>query len=129
MKYEFLYLIQNKLLVLFLLYIALNNINSYVSFNYPNSLSLSNGNIFIIHKFGISICNPNLTEIITNITNFEEEDIITQENLSKITSVIENGFIFNIINDKIYIFDDKGTLLYNNSTKIISVEENPCIIH
>ena len=111
--------------LVYIIIIKLNTINSFISFIYPNSLLFSDGNIFIIHKFGISICNPNLTYIIKNITNFEEDDIISLENFAKITSVYENGYIFNIINDNIYIFDEIGNLLFTNKTKIISSEENP----
>ena len=123
MEYKSFHLIR-KFLFIIILNIIIKEAYLYISFHYPNSLFLSNGNIFIIHKYGISICNSNLTEIIYNIT-FENDDIITVENLAKITSVFENGYIFNIINDKIYIFDEIGIKLYKSESKIISNEENP----
>ena len=120
-----LFLIRNNLFFIIILCIIINKTNLYLSFTYPNCLHLSNGNIFVIHKYGISICNSDFTQIVTNITKFQEDDIITEANLAKITSVFGNGYIFNIINDKIYIFNSIGTLLYENATKIISNEENP----
>ena len=123
MEYKSFHLIRNFIFII-ILNIIIKEAYLYISFHFPNSLFLSNGNIFIIHKYGISICNSNLTEIIYNIT-FENDDIITVENLAKITSVFENGYIFNIINDKIYIFDEIGIKLYKSESKIISNEENP----
>ena len=124
MKYNIYTLFQNKItFMLIILFIIINKSNSSLSFIYPTSFYLSNGNIFIIHKYGINICNSNLNEIIKNITVFENE--ITEENLAKIIYSYEYRFIINIINDKIYIFDNEGNLLYNNQTKIISINENP----
>ena len=125
MKYKSLLSNQNKILFWIIIYIIINYATSTISFEYPHSFYLSNRNIFVIHKFGITICNLNLTEIIKNVITFENDEIITEESLSKVTSVIENGYIFNIINDKIYIFDDVGNLLYKNNTKILEVGENP----
>ena len=61
MKYNLFTLIHNKTFVLILFFIIIIQITSYISFIYPNSLFLSNKNIFIIHKFGISICNSEIT--------------------------------------------------------------------
>ena len=123
MKYNLFTLIHNKTFALILFFIIIIQITSYISFIYPNSLFLSNKNIFIIHKFGISICNSELTSIIKNSTIFEDE--LTEEDLPKITYSYEYGLLITIIKDKIYIFDNEGSLLYKNNTKIITEEENP----
>ena len=114
----------NKLFFFIILFIIIVQSISSISFTYPSSISLSNGNILIIHKSGISICNSFLTEIISNVTNFSEEEFLTTDSLSKITSIYENDYIFNIINDKIYIFNDVGNLLYQSENTILD-EENP----
>ena len=115
----------NRLFFLNILLIFISQSISYLYFTYPNSISLSNGNILIIHELGITICNYNLSEIINNITNFGESEILTIESLSRVALASDNNYIFNIINDKIYIFDNVGNLLYESETKILS-DENPC---
>ena len=104
---------------LFIIFILKKFIYS-ISFINPYSISLSNENILVIHRYGISICNSIVTEIIDNITIFTEgEEISTEAALSKITSASENGYIFTIINDEIYIFNEIGILLYHNNSKIL----------
>ena len=123
MKYEFYYIFFN-VFYLIIIFILINKNISLISFTYPSSISLSNGNIFIIHKSGISICNSALSEIINNITIFNEDEFLTPDSLSRIISVFENGFIFNIINDKIYIFDEEKNYLYKDDNTILN-GENP----
>ena len=125
MKYKSLFSNENKLLFWIIIYIIINQTTSPISFEYPHSFYLPNRNIFVIHKLGITICNLNLTEIIKNVIVFENDEKITEESLSKVTSIIENGYIFNIINDKIYIFDDVGNLLFKSNNKILETGENP----
>ena len=109
---------------LFIIFIIRNQILSYISFSFPYALSLSNGNILVIHKTGISICNNLLSKIIKNIITFEnDEQIQTEASLSKITTTKINNFIISIINDKIHIFNDIGDLLYLNNTKILTSSE------
>ena len=109
---------------LFILFSIRNPSLSYVSFNFPYALSLSNGNIFIIHKEGITICDNLLSKIIKNITIFgSSEQIGTEESLSKVTTTKMNNYIISIINDKIYIFNETGDLLYQNNNKILNSSE------
>ena len=109
---------------LFILFIIRNQTLSYVTFSFPYSLSLSNGNILVIHKTGITICNHLLSKIIKNVIIFEnDEQIQTEDSLSKITTTKINNYIIGIINDKIHIFNDIGDLLYLNNTKILSSDE------
>ena len=99
---------------------------SFISFIYPYSISLNNNNILIIHKFGITICDHFLSKIITNVISFPiDEPMITEDDLSKITCASENGYIICLINDKIYIFDDIGSLLFQSNNKIIEENEKP----
>ena len=123
MKYNLFTLIHNKTFFLIIFFIIINQYTSYITFIYPNSLFLSNMNIFIIHKYGISICDSNLTSIIKNVTVFENE--LIEQDLPKITYSYEYEIIITIIKDRIYIFDNEGSLLYKNNTKIISQTENP----
>ena len=123
MKYNLFTLIHNKTFFLIIFFIIINQYTSNITFIYPNSLFLSNMNIFIIHKYGISICDSNLISIIRNITVFENE--LTEEDLPKIAYSYEYEIIITIIKDGIYIFDNEGSLLYKNNTKIISSTENP----
>ena len=109
---------------LFILFMIRNSSLSYVSFSYPYALSLSNGNILVIHKTGITICDNLLTKIIKNIKIFIiSEQINTEASLSKITTTKMNNYIISIINDEIYIFNDIGDLLFQNNTKILSSSE------
>ena len=109
---------------LFILFMIINQTLSYISFSFPYALSLSNGNILVIHKTGITICNNLLSKIIKNIIIFEDdEQIKTEASLSKITATKINNYIISIINDKIHIFNDLGDLVYLNNTKILSSSE------
>ena len=78
----------------------------------------------IIHKYGISICDYLLSDIIENITIFkEDEQIKTEALLSKITTGTIDNYIISLINDKIYIFNDTGNLLYESDKKILEKGE------
>ena len=98
---------------------------SHVYFNFPYRLSLSDGNILVIHQKGISICDSKVNRIIENIRIFEgNEEIKTEAVLSKVTSTFEMNYIICIINDKIYFFNDKGNLLFESNT-ILKSGQNP----
>ena len=77
-----------------ILIILAKQTNNALSFNFPYSLTLANGNIFIIHQKGVTICDNHLTMIIDNIINFSEaEEIKTEASLSKVTTSFENMII------------------------------------
>ena len=106
-----------------ILYSKIFPTNSRLSFYNSKSSFLSNGNIFIIHKYGVDICNQNLTKIIKSPIIFSNSEQITSEKLSKIIiSKYSNGYIISLINDIIYIFDEKGDFLSQNK---INGEYNP----
>ena len=88
------------------------SIFSSLSFSFPNAVTLINGNYFVIHKYGISICDSSFSKIINNVTIFENIDLITnEEDLYKIEiKMFHDGYILCIIYDKIYFFDSDGNL-------------------
>ena len=80
-------------------------------FSFPTAITLNNGNILVIHKTGVDICNPLFTEIIQNIMNFATDEQITDENKLAQVSIekFEDGYIVCIIINTIYIFEPSGT--------------------
>lgn len=88
-----------KLCIFFVvLHILIIKTNSLINFIYPYSFTLTNGNIFIIHKTGITICNGYYSKIISNVLTFSANEEITLTTLSKITTVFEDDYIFSTIN-------------------------------
>ena len=83
---------------------------STVPFTYPNAVPLKNGNIFIIHKVGVTIYNPTNSTIIKNVIVFSEsEQIINEDYFSKVTLVqFSDGYIASIIINKLYFFNEEG---------------------
>ena len=107
-----------------ILFILIDFSKSLLSFNFPYGLTLSNGNIFIIHQKGVTICDNHLNEIILNVITFsEEEEITTETSLSKITTAFQYGYIISIINDKVYIFNEFGTSIFNDTDIILENDE------
>ena len=106
------------------LYIILSlqtySIISLFPLKYPYSLYLSDGNLFVIHDKGISIYDHLFTKKLKDVFIFSEKDQIDPSDISRITTAFEDEYIFSIIKDKIYIFDDKANLLYHNETSILN---------
>jgi hypothetical protein len=102
--------------ILFFLYIFLSKFSkgSNLYFNYINAITLNNENIFVIHKNGVSICDPSFSEIINESYIFDNSEKISNETaLSKvIIKKFEDGYVFCIIINKIYIFDSNGQFEY-----------------
>ena len=61
----------NQLLFIILFISTISKISS-LYFAYPNAITLKNGNIFIVHQDGITICDSNFKEIIKNVTIFHK---------------------------------------------------------
>ena len=98
----------------FLFFVNISQINCIISYSNPSSISLSNGNKFIIHNSGIDIFDGNLNKIKTSLT-FSNTEQITTENLSKVSiSKFSDGNIICLINDYAYIFDSEGNFIYNH---------------
>ena len=111
-KYFFFPLI--KYLFIFILLKIIKNLSLF--FHYPTAITLNNGNIIIIHKTGISICDPSLSYIVRSVKNFstESEQISDSEKLSKVAiAKFDDDYVVSIINDKIYIIDKNGYLKIN----------------
>ena len=111
---------KNIFLIIFLLLI--NSSFSNFSFKYPYAFKLNNKNIFLIHQQGIDIFNKNFSKKISNVLTFPETEQITSDaSLSKVTSVIADDYIICLINDEIYIFDQKGKFLKKSDEKITTL--------
>ena len=106
------------------LYIILSlqaySIISLFPLKYPYSLYLSDGNIFIIHQKGISIYDHLFTNKTKDVVTFSKKDQIKTSDLSRITTTLEDELLFCLIKDKVYIFNNKGNLLFHNNTLILN---------
>ena len=110
-----------KYIYIIFLFYCLKAIKSKASLSYPHSVNLNSGDILIIHKFGVTVYDFNLTNIKNQIVKFEDDELIeTEEDLTKLTVESFNGYIFSIIKDKIYIFNEQNGALAYNSSKIIN---------
>ena len=85
-------------------------INSYLYFLFPTAIELKNKDILVIHKLGVTVCSQTFKQIKKNVYEFaSEEQISSEEKLSKISiAKFDDGYIFSIIIDKLYIFDEEG---------------------
>ena len=114
---------RTKIFQIFLLATLLIFSFSSLSFKYPYSMKLSNGNIFVIHQNGATICNENFTEIIEDTYYFNEtQKIKTDEEFSKIELVSGGGHIIVIIHDHIYFFNSFGYPMRISPEKITESE-------
>ena len=107
---------------LFLLIFLLNTNLSFstLSFTYPTSIALKNGNFFVIHKDGICVCNSGITKIIRNSYVFNENEKISENSLVNVTIIqFSDGFIISFIKNKLYYFDINGIYL-DKSGEILS---------
>ena len=110
------------LLFYFLIFFSIINksVAFNFTFNYPRAITLSTGNILIIHKTGIDIYDSALTTLIKNVKNFSDSEIISDENVLSRVSISkfnksENDIIISIIINKTYIFNHDGEKLYEES--------------
>jgi len=92
-------------------------ISSATYFDYPYSITLDNDNIFLIQKTGIYIYDQSLNKP-DLIFEFSGEEEISEENFAKIAIKHNENYILSIINDKLFIFNNKGELLYKDKKKI-----------
>ena len=85
----------------------INLINSH-NFIFPTAVTLYNGNIIVIDKFGIYICDSNFTNINLTYRLGEEDQIKTKEDLSRVVLKKFKGYIISLLNYKIYFFSGSG---------------------
>ena len=96
-------------------------------FTYPKSITLLNGNIFIIHQSGIEIYDSSLTNLVKTIRIFNEDEKISDTvKLGKVSitrfNQNDNGLIICMIINKIYIFNYKGEELFiENKEEILNL--------
>ena len=76
-----------------------------IAFEYPYAFKLENHDIFVIHKKGISITDPNFTTVKKRLMTFTgTERITTDEDYGKITHTMEHEqHIICIIKDKMFL--------------------------
>ena len=87
------FILNRKIFFLLIFILSIDFSFSYLEFKFPYAFKLENKNIFVIHQLGVSICNKNYTEIISNQVTFSNsEKIATDEALSKITLVSAQGY-------------------------------------
>ena len=103
-----------KILLTVYIFLSMFSKGFNIDFTFPNAITLKNGNIFIIHKNGVSICNSSYSEIIEEVYVFgNTEKISDEEDLSKVAiRQFEDGYILCAIINKIYIFDSNGQFKY-----------------
>ena len=102
----------------------LTYMNSTLLFSYPSSVALSNGNILVVEKNGIHICNPTMKTIDQTVLTFNVEDQINDENkLSNVVIKDKNDYIGVLVNFKLHLFSREGDLLV--STNRLISESNP----
>ena len=105
-------------------FIELNIINSTLLFSYPTSVTLTNGNILVVEKIGIHICDQTMENIINTVINFSEEDQIDIDNkLANVEIKDKNNYIGVFVNFKLYLFTREGDLL--KSTNRLISDDNP----
>ena len=110
---KYLYFKQFIFIILFITFISKI---SPLYFAYPNAITLKNGNIFIVHQDGITICDDNLKEIIKNVTIFSSQKLNNEEDLCKVSiDQFDDGYIFCFVFNKIYIIDNDGELEFNET--------------
>ena len=108
-KYYFNYNKVSTMLILILSIIL--KISSFPIYNLQ-SAQLNSGEFFLIHKYGIDICDEKRTTIVRNILTFSEEEQITTEKMANIKiKKFDDGYLICLINEQIYIYDDQGNFV------------------
>ena len=119
-----------KVIKLLLIIIKLNLIindndllTKELDIDYTHTLSLLNGNIFILHKTGAIVYNYNFTIILymhdfgTEIINYEEENSLTSINQCEDNN---NQYVVALIKNSIHIFSSRGQYLFSTQNSFFS---------
>ena len=99
--------------IIFIIYLieSIKDVTS-VDLSFPSSISLPNGNIFVVEKEGIFVYDEQLLNIIHNYPfETENEKINDVNSLSNIIIKYQDNYIIGLINLKIYFFDFEGIKL------------------
>ena len=103
------YFLSIKYVLITLLFLINFSKNTQLSFTFPTATTLNDGNIFIIHKTGITICDSNLSIKIRDVDIFSEDKQITSQNLTKVSlAKFTDGCIVSVIIDRIIFFNQEG---------------------
>ena len=95
---------------------------STLSFSFPSSMSLNNGDILIVHKNGVTVTDSNCNQIKKEPVKFDPDyELIAEDKLSTISlSKFTDGYIVGIINKRIYFFTPTGDFNKKNNGEITS---------
>ena len=116
--------ISSKYIFFILFFININKIFSTLLFTYPTSITLSNGNILVIEKNGIYVCDATVENVIKTIHTFIEEDKINDlDRLSYVVIKDKNNYIACLVNFKLYLLTRTGDLI--KSTNRLISDDNP----
>ena len=119
---------KNKYLIILLkLLIILSIFDKYnltQSFLYPKAITLSNGNIFIIHKTGIDIYDSSLNKNLKNIEKINADKQLYNNYTITALNENDNKYIYSIIDDKLYIFNEEGEKYFIGKDKISLIQGN-----
>ena len=94
-----------------------SKVSSTTSLDYPYFITLANDNIFLIQKTGIDIYDQSLNKLY-QIFEFSGKEEMTEENFLKIALKYNKEYILSVINDRMFIFNNEGHLLYISEEKI-----------
>lgn len=110
----------------FTIVLVIPEIYSSLSFEYPTAITLPNGNILVAEKNGIFLCNSIFSVIISTEVNFTSDDQIKSvDDLSKVILKRELGFIFCLVNFKLYMFNLEGRNVFKSEDKLITTLSLP----
>ena len=116
--------ISSKYIFFILFFLNIKKIYSILQFSYPTSVTLSNGNILVVEKNGIYICDSTMENILNTAYTFQEDDEIKDTNsLSYVEIKDKNNYIACLVNFKLYLFNKSGQLL--KSTNRLILDDNP----
>ena len=91
--------------------ISLEPAISLLNFTYPSAISLTNNNVLIVEMNGIYVYDEHLKNIIYSYPFEETEKITSTSILSNMIIKFEFNNIICLINQKIFLFDNKGIFL------------------
>ena len=113
-----------KLIFIIVLLLGTNKVYSTLLFSFPSSVTLSNGNILVVEKYGIYVCDSTMETIIKTAYTFIEEDQISDgTKLSNVVLKDKNDYIGVLVNFKLHLLTRTGDLI--KSTNRLISENNP----
>lgn len=107
---------------------------SILSFSYPTSITLDNGDIFIVHKTGVTVTDPTCSVARNPNPVYDlSSDQLTEEKLSQVSiAKFSDGYIICTIKTDLLIFLNTGTYktrLGSNTNFLSSIKYYSLIPH